>query len=203
MRTLILDINNYIIKFVMEKSSWCIQGILQRWVHVESRPCGEMVRVISKRLRSNCPNFQAKTVESVHFHLFNLDIAFLVRKDSQLSTLISFFQENLLRCMGQHDRRLYFLGQNYDSSPESLNIKLGSKWCHLPPESTHISSGFLLKNCAIILSKNSLGKLTSWEAILTETYITVWCSLIGLALSTKGKLTISLSLYSEMGKLSF
>ena len=47
--------------------------------------------------------FQAKTVESIHFYLFNLDLVFLVRKDSQLSILMSFFQDNWLRYMDEYD----------------------------------------------------------------------------------------------------
>lgn len=47
------------------------------------------------------------TGEPVNFDLFNQDIVFLLRKDPQLSTLISFFQENLLRFTDQHDRCSY------------------------------------------------------------------------------------------------
>lgn len=124
----------------MEKSSRYTKGALQRWVHAESRPHGEMAGVIWNDRISLPKGFQAKIVGSVYFYLFNSDVTFLVRTDSKLSLLMSFSGKSA-RVRGSA-WQMYFLGQNEDSSPQSLKIKLLYLWwgIFLPKTSTVLAS---------------------------------------------------------------
>lgn len=50
---------------------------------------------------------------------------FLVRKNPELWTLTTFFQENLLGFIDQHDRHLHFLGQNCYFKPWTFKDNTG------------------------------------------------------------------------------